>query len=433
MVSAVTSAFGDPTRARDLPLRARRRRRRRHRERGRRAVRAPPQRRAPPPREARRRWLPVRRGRAGRAATPSVRAAGRPSKRYCAGPLDATLALPLKHDDLLAGLLARALDALGPDQAEVLADEVGYEYGMQLAARMDPTEGHRSVRAALGAVADALTAHGFAAHTEARGGSLAIVSECCPFGETAHDVPARRVRARPRHDPRDARRPLRRDVAALRDQPPRRRRPLRRPRLTWRRAYLDHASSSPLRPAALEAMLPYLARPPRRSRPPARGGPGHPRRGRDRPRAGRGAVRRPPTRGRVHRERHRGGRTPRSTARSHALRAQPVRPARRHHRGRALRRCSRRRGAPGSHQIVEVGVDGVGRFDPAAVARRDRRRHRAGVGAARQPRGRHGAAGRRRSIARRPCARRGRARRRVRGRRARRRRLRARSAPTSAR
>jgi predicted ArsR family transcriptional regulator len=123
------------------------------------------------------------------AGDAAVRAAGRPSKRYCAGPLDATLALPLKHDDLLAGLLARALDALGHAQAEVLADEVGYQYGMQLAARMDPTEGHRSVRAALGAVADALTAHGFAAHTEARGGSLAIVSECCPFGETATMYP----------------------------------------------------------------------------------------------------------------------------------------------------------------------------------------------------------------------------------------------------
>jgi predicted ArsR family transcriptional regulator len=66
---------------------------------------------------------------------------------------------------------------------------VGFEYGRELAARMDPTEGHRSVQAALGAVADALTAHGFDAHTEARGGSLAIVSECCPFGATAQRYP----------------------------------------------------------------------------------------------------------------------------------------------------------------------------------------------------------------------------------------------------
>ncbi len=117
------------------------------------------------------------------------RAAGRPSKRYQAGPLDATLALPLKHDDLLAGLLARALDSLGTDQAELLADEVGFEYGQSLAARMDPTEGHRSVRAALSAVADALTAHGFAAHTEAHDGRLTIVSECCPFGDTAQRYP----------------------------------------------------------------------------------------------------------------------------------------------------------------------------------------------------------------------------------------------------
>jgi len=118
-----------------------------------------------------------------------ARAAGRPSKRYLAGPLDATLALPLKHDDLLGGLLAKALDALGREQAETLADEVGFQYGATLAARMDPTEGHRSVQAALAAVADALTAHGFAAHTEVRDGGLAIVSECCPFGETAQRYP----------------------------------------------------------------------------------------------------------------------------------------------------------------------------------------------------------------------------------------------------
>ena len=87
-------------------------------------------------------------------------------------------------------MLARALDALGPEQAEALADEVGFEYGTTLADRMDPTEGHRSVRAALAAVADALTAHGFAAHTESSGdGRLAIVSECCPFGDTATQYP----------------------------------------------------------------------------------------------------------------------------------------------------------------------------------------------------------------------------------------------------
>jgi len=118
-----------------------------------------------------------------------ARAAGRPSKRYRAADVDHSLALPFRHDDVLAGLLARALDALGPEAAERLADDVGYQYGRVLASRMEPGDGHRSARTAIAAVADALTAHGFAAHTEARGDELAIVSECCPFGDTAQQYP----------------------------------------------------------------------------------------------------------------------------------------------------------------------------------------------------------------------------------------------------
>ena len=124
-----------------------------------------------------------------RPSLDATRSAGRPSKRYHPTDAEAGIALPFKHDDVLSGLLARALDTLGPEAAEQLADDVGYEYGRSLADRMDPTEGHRSVRTALTAVADALTAHGFAAHTEARGNELAIVSECCPFGATAQRYP----------------------------------------------------------------------------------------------------------------------------------------------------------------------------------------------------------------------------------------------------
>jgi predicted ArsR family transcriptional regulator len=188
VVSAVTNAFGDPTR-REIYLFAR--------EAGDDGVTAAAvaEQFALHPNVARHHlekltgggYLIVEVARA--AADGSARAAGRPSKHYRAGPLDATLALPLKHDDLLAGLLARALDALGQQEAERLADEVGFGYGIQLAQRMDPTEGHRSVRAALSAVADALTAHGFAAHAESHGGKLTIVSESCPFGSTATEYP----------------------------------------------------------------------------------------------------------------------------------------------------------------------------------------------------------------------------------------------------
>ena len=118
-----------------------------------------------------------------------ARAAGRPSKRYRRSELDNALTFPPRRDDLLATLLARALDVLPPDQAEAVAEEVGFDYGRSLAERMAPSEGPRSAKAALATVADALTAHGFAAHTESSGTSLAIVSEQCPFGDAAQRYP----------------------------------------------------------------------------------------------------------------------------------------------------------------------------------------------------------------------------------------------------
>jgi predicted ArsR family transcriptional regulator len=54
---------------------------------------------------------------------------------------------------------------------------------------MSSGEGQRSSRVALHAIADALTAHGFEAHAEARGGSLALVRESCPFFATAQQHP----------------------------------------------------------------------------------------------------------------------------------------------------------------------------------------------------------------------------------------------------
>ena len=47
----------------------------------------------------------------------------------------------------------------------------------------------RTFRVALSAVADALTAHGFAAHAESRDGRLRIISEHCPFGDAAIEHP----------------------------------------------------------------------------------------------------------------------------------------------------------------------------------------------------------------------------------------------------
>jgi predicted ArsR family transcriptional regulator len=190
-VSAVTSAFGDPTRrevylfARDAPDGV--------------TATEVADRFALHPNVARHHleklaaggYLTVELGRSG-----GVPAAGRPSKRYRPATVTTGLSFPPRRDELLGTLLARALELLDPDTAAAMADQVGFEYGRTLGARLAPvaahggsSSAHRSVRAAMATVADALTAHGFAAHTEARGRSLMIVAEQCPFGEAAQKYP----------------------------------------------------------------------------------------------------------------------------------------------------------------------------------------------------------------------------------------------------
>lgn len=114
--------------------------------------------------------------------------AGRPSKHYRpvsqASPLD----VPVRSDDLVLTLLGRALGRLPHHEAEELAETVGHEYGRALATGLsgsDAAVGQRSLRAALQTVADALTAHGFAAHTDHHNDQLRIVNNHCPFGDVA--------------------------------------------------------------------------------------------------------------------------------------------------------------------------------------------------------------------------------------------------------
>ena len=127
--------------------------------------------------------------------------AGRPSKRYRVTSPEMSLELPVRHDDLLVTLLGKALSLLPDDAAEAMAEEVGLKYGEAMAAAMggpgaaalaEASAGgavQRSFRTALHAVADALTAHGFAAHAERHGDGLRIVSDHCPFGGAAIEHP----------------------------------------------------------------------------------------------------------------------------------------------------------------------------------------------------------------------------------------------------
>jgi predicted ArsR family transcriptional regulator len=121
--------------------------------------------------------------------------AGRPSKRYRVTAPEVALELPVRHDDLLVTLLGKALSMLPDDAAEEMAEAVGIEYGKAMAVAMGGADGdstavvQRSFRTALHAVADALSAHGFAAHAEKHGDQLRIVAEHCPFGGAAIEHP----------------------------------------------------------------------------------------------------------------------------------------------------------------------------------------------------------------------------------------------------
>lgn len=114
--------------------------------------------------------------------------AGRPSKRYRACDEQMTLNVSVGQDDVLVKLLGRALGELGPERASALAEEVGIEYGQAMAGAMGD-QSTRSFRSALHSVADALSAHGFAAHAEKEGNSLRLVTEHCPFGDAAVEHP----------------------------------------------------------------------------------------------------------------------------------------------------------------------------------------------------------------------------------------------------
>ena len=121
---------------------------------------------------------------------PGSPGAGRPSKRYRTHGDAVELDLPVRHDDVLISLLGKALGMLPPAAAEAMAEEVGMEYGRKMAEAMGEVgDVQRSFRTALHAVADALSAHGFAAHAEPHDGGLRIISDHCPFGDAAVEHP----------------------------------------------------------------------------------------------------------------------------------------------------------------------------------------------------------------------------------------------------
>lgn len=119
-------------------------------------------------------------------STPATGKVGRPSKRYIVLQHDFVFESALRKDEILASLLNKALRHLPAELVAELAEEVGLEHGHRIVAAMGDASVHqRSFRSALYAVAEAMSAHGFDAHTEEHATGLKIVADHCPFGDTA--------------------------------------------------------------------------------------------------------------------------------------------------------------------------------------------------------------------------------------------------------
>ena len=250
-VTAITSAFGDPTR-REIYLYVHDRARGGHGGDRRGEVRPPPQRGPPPPRQVGFRWLPGDHHRAPRRGSRTTVQAV-PRHRWRGHPRRARAPRRRARHPARHGHWPSSARSDRP----ALAEEVGEEYGRHDGRGHGRPLDHQSFRSALHTVADALSAHGFAAHAEKEGNKLRIVTEHCPFGDAGGRAP-RDLRRRPRHGEGHARHPLRRDE--------RRREPLDRPRRAmrasptstterpWRTSYLDHASTSPCGPRLADAI-----------------------------------------------------------------------------------------------------------------------------------------------------------------------------------
>ncbi len=128
-------------------------------------------------------WLQVTHRRPGLRSGPG---AGRPAKLYEATTKEVSLEFPRRRYDLLSELLVRVVERLSPDGAAEVAEQIGREYGRQLADEVGlPDDAGFDV--AVTAVAKAMMGVGF--ETEARPDDRTLLTRFCPFGDTAANHP----------------------------------------------------------------------------------------------------------------------------------------------------------------------------------------------------------------------------------------------------
>ncbi len=112
--------------------------------------------------------------------------AGRPAKHYEPTPKEVSVQFPPRRYDVLSELLLRVIERFDTTQARKLAEEVGVEFGRELAAEIGLPK-DAGFDGAVKAVAKAMTGIGFDASSDIEGHMM--VTRYCPFGETAIDHP----------------------------------------------------------------------------------------------------------------------------------------------------------------------------------------------------------------------------------------------------
>ncbi len=122
--------------------------------------------------------------------SPHTPGAGRPAKLYQKSRLMKQSDLLPKTDALLITLLKKMMETIPPETLDVIAYQVGWEYGKSLTLNMSVGESMKSLRSAMVTIANSLTALGFSAHTRQEPGGTEIIRDICPFGSLAAGTPA---------------------------------------------------------------------------------------------------------------------------------------------------------------------------------------------------------------------------------------------------
>jgi len=113
----------------------------------------------------------------------------RPAKGYRVIDTNVAMEGSIRRDALLVALLEMALERLGPSASEILAHDVGLEYGRGIATTVTTPDAQPTVKSAMASIAGLLTAHGFAARVEENDLTQSVVADNCPFGSAAQHHP----------------------------------------------------------------------------------------------------------------------------------------------------------------------------------------------------------------------------------------------------